>query len=200
MKRGRIIVLSGPSGVGKGTVLKEVMRRRPELQFSVSATTRPIRPSEIDGVNYHFISKEAFEKLIAEDALLEHVTYAQNYYGTPEKPIEEANARGISVVLEVEVQGALKVFDRRSDTISIFIAPPSYEELERRLVGRGDTAPEVMRERLRIARWECENAKKYQYIVINDSVERAADQVEAILIAEGCRSEYQTNFLSEEEK
>ena len=199
MKRGRIIILSGPSGVGKGTVLREVMRRRPELKFSVSATTRPIRPSEVDGVNYHFISKEAFEALIADDALLEHVTYADNYYGTPESPLDEANAQGISVVLEIEVQGALKVFERRPDALSIFIAPPSYEELERRLIGRGDTAPEIMRERLRIARWECENAKKYQNIVINDSIERAADQVEAILTAEGCRAEYQTNILSEEE-
>ncbi len=193
-------MLSGPSGVGKGSVLREVMRRRPELQFSVSATTRPIRPSETDGVNYHFISKEAFEKLIADDALLEYVTYADNYYGTPEKPLDEANDKGISVVLEIEVQGALKVFERRPDAISIFIAPPSYEELERRLVGRGDTAPEIMRERLRIARWECENVKKYQYIVINDSIENAAAQVEAILTAEGCRTEYQMNITSEEEK
>ncbi len=193
-------MLSGPSGVGKGSVLREVMRRRPELQFSVSATTRPIRPSETDGVNYHFISKEAFEKLIADDALLEYVTYADNYYGTPEKPLDEANDKGISVVLEIEVQGALKVFERRPDAISIFIAPPSYEELERRLVGRGDTAPEIMRERLRIARWECENVKKYQYIVINDSIESAAAQVEAILTAEGCRTEYQMNITSEEEK
>ncbi len=193
-------MLSGPSGVGKGSVLREVMRRRPELQFSVSATTRPIRPSETDGVNYHFISKEAFEKLIADDALLEYVTYADNYYGTPEKPLDEANDKGISVVLEIEVQGALKVFERRPDAISIFIAPPSYEELERRLVGRGDTAPEIMRERLRIARWECENVKKYQYIVVNDSIESAAAQVEAILTAEGCRTEYQMNITSEEEK
>ena len=200
MKQGRIIIISGPSGVGKGTVLREVMRRKPELQFSVSATTRPIRPSETDGVNYHFMSKEAFEKLIAEDGLLEHVTYADNYYGTPEKPIDEANARGISVVLEIEVQGALKVLEKRPDAISIFIAPPSYAELENRLVGRGDTAPEIMKERLRIARWECENAEKYQYIVINDTVESAADQVVSILTAEACRAEYQTNILSEEEK
>ena len=199
MKKGRIIVLSGPSGVGKGTVLREVMRRRPDLQFSVSATTRPIRPTETDGVNYHFISREAFQKLIADDALLEYVTYADNYYGTPEKPVEEANEKGISVVLEVEVQGALKVFERRPDVISIFIAPPSYEELERRLVGRGDTLPEIMRERLRIARWECENVRKYKYIVVNDCIESAASQIEAILTAESCRTEYQSNILSEEE-
>ena len=200
MKRGRIIIISGPSGVGKGTVIRELRSRRPELQFSVSATTRPVRPSELDGVHYHFISKETFEKLIEEDALLEHVTYADNYYGTPERPIDEANSRGISVVLEIEVKGALKVLERRSDPISIFLAPPSFEELERRLLGRGDTPPEVAQERLRIARWDCAQAKKYQYIVINDIVERAADEVEAILTAEDCRSEYQPNILSEEEE
>ncbi len=199
MKKGRIIVFSGPSGVGKGTVLQEVMRRRPELRFSVSATTRPIRPSETDGVNYYFISKEAFESMIADHSMLEHVTYAGNYYGTPEKPLEEAMEQGLSVVLEIEVQGALQVFANRDDTISIFVAPPSFAELERRLRGRGDTAPEVVEERLRIARWECAQASKYKYIVINDTVERAAAEVEAILTAEACRSEYQESILPKEE-
>ncbi len=198
MRRGRIIIISGPSGVGKGTVLREVMRNRPELRFSISATTRPIRPSETDGVNYYFISKERFEEMIAHDELLEHVNYAGNYYGTPEKPLDEALEQGISVILEIDAQGALKVIDRRPDAISIFIAPPSYKELERRLTGRGDTAPEVAAERLKIAIWECEIAKQYQYIIVNDTVERAAAQMEAILTAESCRSEYQT-ILSEEE-
>ncbi len=197
MKKGRIIILSGPSGVGKGTVLREVMRRRPDLRFSVSATTRKIRPSETDGVNYYFISRERFEQMIACDELLEYVSYAGNYYGTPEKPLNEALEQGISVVLEIEVQGALKVIARRPDAISIFIAPPSYEELTRRLTGRGDTKPEIAAERLKIALWECENAKKYQYIIVNDTIERAADEVEAILTAEACRSEYQT--ISKEE-
>ena len=199
MKKGRIIILSGPSGVGKGTVLREVMSKRPELRFSISATTRPIRPSETDGVNYYFMSKERFEEMIANDELLEHVSYAGNYYGTPEKPVNDALEQGISVVLEIEAQGALKVMERRPDAISIFIAPPSYEELERRLLGRGDTAPEIAAERLKIALWECEQAKKYQYIIVNDTVEEAAKRMEAILTAESCRSEYQT-ISSEEEK
>ena len=199
MKKGRIIILSGPSGVGKGTVLREVMSKRPELRFSISATTRPIRPSETDGVNYYFMSKERFEEMIAHDELLEHVSYAGNYYGTPEKPVNDALEQGISVVLEIEAQGALKVMERRPDAISIFIAPPSYEELERRLLGRGDTAPEIAAERLKIALWECEQAKKYQYIIVNDTVEEAAKQMEAVLTAEACRSEYQT-ISSEEEK
>ena len=199
MKKGRIIILSGPSGVGKGTVLREVMSKRPELRFSISATTRPIRPSETDGVNYYFMSKERFEEMIANDELLEHVSYAGNYYGTPEKPVNDALEQGISVILEIEAQGALKVMERRPDAISIFIAPPSYEELERRLLGRGDTAPEIAAERLKIALWECEQAKKYQYIIVNDTVEEAAKQMEAVLTAEACRSEYQT-ISSEEEK
>lgn len=197
MKQGRIIIISGPSGVGKGTVLREVMRRRPELRFSVSATTRPIRPSETDGVNYYFITKETFEQMIEANELLEYATYAGNYYGTPEAPLDKALAQGISVVLEIEVQGALKVIERRPDAISIFIAPPSYEELARRLTGRGDTKPEIAEKRLQIARWECENAPKYRYIIVNDTVSQAADRIEAILTAEACRSEY--NIISKEE-
>lgn len=196
MKKGRIIILSGPSGVGKGTVLREVMRRHPELQFSISATTRPIRPSETDGVNYYFLSKERFEEMIARDELLEHVSYAGNYYGTPEGPINEATEKGISVILEIEVKGALQVMERRPDALSVFIAPPSYEELERRLTGRGDTAPEIAAQRLKIALWECENASRYQYIIINDEVERAAQEMEDILAAERCT--YQTNSSEEE--
>ena len=198
MKKGRIIILSGPSGVGKGTVLKEVMAHRPDLQFSVSATTRPIRPSETDGVNYYFISKNQFEDMIAKNQLLEYASYAGNYYGTPEKPVEDALEKGISIVLEIETQGALKVMERRKDAISIFIAPPSFEELRSRLLGRGDTAPEIAERRLQIARKECDIASEYQYTVINDTVEQAAKRVEAILTAESCRSQYQNILLKEE--
>ncbi len=198
MTQGRIIIISGPSGVGKGTILKEVMRRDPSLRFSVSATTRPPRPGEVEGVNYYFVDKPRFEQMIADGELLEHAFYAGNYYGTPEKPVKEASARGENVVLEIDVQGALQVFKRLPEAISIFIAPPSLEELRRRLNGRGDTAPEVADLRLHIALQECALAEQYQYIIINDSVSHAADELCAILSAEGCRPPYRKIQLKEE--
>ncbi len=198
MKQGKIIILSGPSGVGKGTVLKEVMRGDPSLRFSVSATTRPIRPGEVDGVNYFFMDKPRFEKMIADGELLEYASYAGNYYGTPEKAVDDALAQGINVVLEIEVQGALQVIERRRDAISIFVAPPSFSELRYRLLNRGDTAPEIAERRLHIAEQECRTAEKYQYIVVNDTVEHAAAEIRAILTAEECRSENRFQTLKEE--
>ncbi len=192
MKQGRIIIVSGPSGVGKGTVLREVMKDDPSLRFSVSATTRPMRPGEIDGVHYFFMDKPRFEAMLAGNEMLEHAEYAGNYYGTPEKAVDDALAQGISVILEIEVQGALQVMRRRPDAISIFIAPPSFEELTRRLNGRGDTSPDVAAERLRIAVEECKNAPQYKYTIINDTVSEAAAKIRAILTAEACRSEYTT--------
>lgn len=192
MNEGRIIIVSGPSGVGKGTVLREVMAQDPSLRFSVSATTRTIRPGEQEGVNYFFMDKPRFEAMIAEGALLEYANYAGNYYGTPEKAVNDALRQGISVLLEIEVQGALQVMARRPDAISVFIAPPSKQELERRLYGRGDTPPEVAQKRLRIAEEECALAQKYRYIIVNDTVDRAVAEFRAILTAEHCRSEYRT--------
>ena len=198
MKQGKITILSGPSGVGKGTVLKEVMRGDPSLHFSVSATTRPIRPGEVDGVHYFFMDKPRFEKMIADGELLEYASYAGNYYGTPEKAVDDALAQGINVVLEIEVQGALQVIERRRDAISIFVAPPSFSELRYRLLNRGDTAPEIAERRLHIAEQECRTAEKYQYIVVNDTVEHAAAEIRAILTAEECRSENRFQTLKEE--
>ena len=198
MSQGRIIIISGPSGVGKGTVLRQVMAHNPLLQFSVSATTRPIRPGEIDGVHYHFVDKCRFEEMLANNELLEHAVYADNYYGTPEKAVDDALIKGISVVLEIEVQGALQVMERRPDAISIFIAPPSLTELRRRLKGRGDTAEQIMQERLRVAPHECEIAQKYQYTVINKDLQQAVAEVEAILTAEACRSQYRKLQCKEE--
>lgn len=198
MKQGRIIILSGPSGVGKGTVLKQVMQSDDSLRFSVSATTRPIRPNEIDGVHYFFMDKAHFEGMIERGELLEHANYAGNYYGTPEKTVNDALAQGMSVVLEIEVQGALQVMRRRPDAISIFVAPPSFAELRHRLLTRGDTAPEIAERRLAIAREECLAAEQYQYIVVNDTVEHAAAQIRAILAAEDCRSKYRFQSLKEE--
>lgn len=190
MKQGKILIVSGPSGVGKGTVLKALMAKYPNMRFSVSATTRTIRPGEVDGVHYRFMTKAQFEELIARDALLEYASYADNYYGTPAEPVQEGMDRGEIVILEIEVQGALQVMARRKDAISIFIAPPSYEELRNRLFNRGDTPPEVAEKRLKIAIEECSHAHEYKYTVVNDTVEEAVRQVEAILLAESCRSEY----------
>ena len=198
MKQGRIIVISGPSGVGKGTILKEVMRRDASLRFLVSATTRQIRPGEVDGESYFFVDKARFEEMIENGELLEHAFYAGNYYGTPEKAVNDALAQGRNVVLEIDVQGALQIFKRRPDAISVFIAPPSLGELRRRLNGRGDTAPEVADLRLHIALQECTIAEQYQYIIINDSVAHAADELCAILTAEACRPQYRKIQLKEE--
>lgn len=190
MRRGRIIVISGPSGVGKGTVLTDVMAKHPELRFSVSATTRATRPGEQEGVHYYFVDKSRFEEMIAQGGLLEYAEYAGNYYGTPLAPVEAALDQGVSVILEIEVKGALQVLEKREDALSIFIGPPSYEELRRRLLGRGDTPPEVAEERLKIAVEECKCAPRYQYTIINDTVEQAAAELEAVLLAEKCRSVY----------
>ena len=184
--RGKTFIISGPSGVGKGTVLKELFKKR-DLYYSVSATTRAPREGEVDGVHYHFLSVEEFRAMIAEDALLEHAEYAGNYYGTPKRYVDEAMDAGRDVILEIEMQGARQVCAKRPETIRIFIAPPSWEELERRLVTRGTDAPEKIAQRLRQARVELENAGEYDYMVVNETVEEAAKELAAILCAEHCR-------------
>ena len=131
MKKGNLIVISGPSGVGKGTVVKALMQRHDKLRFSVSATTRAIRPGEVDGVNYYYITKERFEQMIANDELLEHARYVDNYYGTPAAPVDRLLEEGYDVILEIEVQGALQVKQRRPEAVLIFIAAPSFDELAR---------------------------------------------------------------------
>ena len=176
MSKGKLIVISGASGVGKCTVLGIMMKKRKDLSFSVSATTREPRPGEIDGVHYYFISREKFEEMIAQGAFLEYDAHADNYYGTPQAQAEEKRERG-PVLLDIEPKGAKQVRASVPDAELIFIMPPSMEELERRLRGRGDTSEEQIKMRMERAVWEMEQRFWYDHVVVNDEPERCADEI-----------------------
>ena len=197
--KGKLYVISGPSGTGKSTVISRVMQQYDNLQFSVSATTRTMRPGETDGKDYYFVTREEFEGMRDAGQLLEHAEYVGNYYGTPAAPIQKALDEGTDILLDIEPQGALQVKSRRPDAVLLFLAPPSVEELARRLRGRGDTAEELVQKRLKQAVWEFTQAEHYDYIVVNDLVEHAAEEVLAILTAEKCRTNERIHILKEEQ-
>lgn len=187
MRQGKTFIISGPSGVGKSTVLHKLFEGRDDLYFSISATTRSPRDGEEDGVHYHFISVQRFQELIEAEALLEYAEYVGNFYGTPKKFVDRAMNEGKDVILDIEVQGAMQVKAKRPETVRIFIAPPSWEELERRLTGRGTDSPEKVQKRLIRAKTELQSADSYDYFVINDSVENAVRELNAIMLAEHCK-------------
>ena len=195
--KGQLIVLSGPSGVGKSTVIAELLGQRPNIYFSVSYTTRQPRVGEQDGVNYNFVTRQEFERMIADDELLEYAEYVDNYYGTSLKAIRDRLESGVDVLLDIEVQGAAKVKRRCPQALFIFIIPPSFEELSRRLHKRNTDSEDVILGRLEKARGEFREVPNYDYLVINDKVSQAVAEIEAILTAAECRVENRKQMLAQ---
>lgn len=182
--KGNLIVYTGPSGVGKGTVVQELRENLPELGFSISVTTREQRESEKDGVNYFFKTRDEFEKLIQNDALLEWAEFVGNYYGTPRDFVESKINSGQDVLLEIEVQGALQVKEKYPEAIMVFLLPPSFEELENRLRNRSTEDEATIEKRLNKAKQEMGRIKDFQYCIINDEVHKAAESLKSIILAE----------------
>ncbi len=194
MKKGRLIVFSAPSGCGKGTMLAEIVKNG-NYHCSISATTRQPRENEKHGVNYYFITNEEFEQKIKDGAFLEYAGYCDHYYGTLLSEVDDYLEKGIDVILEIEVQGAFKVMQKRPEAVSIFVAPPSIEELRRRLKKRGTETDEVIEKRVSEATNELAQAKKYDYIIVNDALEDAVNDFFAIMRAEKLKAEFSGDII-----
>ncbi|WP_029233367.1 guanylate kinase [Butyrivibrio sp. VCB2006] len=196
-RKGIIIVVSGFSGAGKGTIMKALTAKYDQYALSISATTRDPRPGEQNGREYFFVSNEEFEKLIAEDGLIEHAGYVNHYYGTPRKFVEDKLKAGIDVILEIEIQGALQVKKQYPEAVLLFVMPPSAAELEKRLRGRGTESDEVIRQRLSRAVEESVGIENYDYIVINDILDDAVERVHGIITAAHGAPERNADFIAE---
>ena len=196
MSKGTLFIVSGPSGCGKGPVLAEILKQD-NVYYSVSATTRTPRPGEINGVNYHFLSKDEFEKLIENGGMLEYANYCGNYYGTPKKPVEDMLAEGKNVILEIEVQGALKVMEKCPEAVSVFILPPSLKELRRRLHKRGTETEEVIEKRIGEAAGEIRKAVNYDYVMINGELEIAVSDLLSIINSQKLKKENSEYLIDE---
>lgn len=186
--KGLLLVISGPSGAGKGTICRALREKMPGIGYSISATTRPPRPGEKDGESYFFVDRESFLKLVKEGAFLEWAEVYGELYGTPREPVEKALARGQDIILEIDTQGAAQVKRCYPEGVFIFVIPPSFTELERRIKGRGTESPAAISDRLAWVKKEMDQLDLYDYVVVNDRVEEAVAKIQAIIIAEKCRT------------
>lgn len=196
-EKGLLIVISGPSGAGKSTVISHVMRDDPNCVFSVSSTTRAPRTGERDGVDYFFVDRDRFESMLKNGELFEHAEYVGNCYGTPKAPVIENIENGKNVIFDIEVQGALQIKRQCPEAVLVFVVPPSFSDVERRLRGRKTDSEEKILARLETARQEYKRANEYDYLVVNDDPETAADEIKAIITAEKCRIKYHKNLILE---
>ncbi len=196
-RKGILVVVSGFSGAGKGTIMKELIRRYDNYALSISATTRSPREGEQDGREYFFKTREEFEKMIAEDELIEHACYVDNYYGTPRAYVEEQLALGKDVILEIEIQGALQIRKRFPDTLLLFISPPDAETLKKRLIGRGTETMEVIESRLARAVEEAEGIENYDYFIVNDELDECVEHVHSLIQEEHRRVSRSMELINE---
>ena len=194
-EKGKLIVISGPSGAGKSTVVFKAIEGREDVCFSTSVTTRKPRPGEVDGREYFFVDPDRFKEMVENDELLEHAEYVANSYGTPRAYVEEKLEAGLNVLLDIEVQGARQVHEKMPDAVKVFIIPPSLEELEKRLKGRGTDTERAIEARLIRARQEYQEADFYDYLIINDDADKAAKELSAIILAEHCRFNDRMEYL-----
>ena len=197
MNKGTVFIISGPSGSGKDTILKEVLKKRTDIYFSISSITRDMREGEVEGEKYHFISRKEFEEGLANEAFLEYNKYLENYYGTPKAPIDENLALGNDVLIECDVNGAAKIREKMPEVVSVFIMPPSFEVLKKRLSGRGTESAEQIEGRLNAALNEIARANEYDYIVVNDALETAVSDFLLVMKSQRFKLNNQKQLINE---